>query len=102
MLTDAHYRIIDYVRLSVTDRCNLRCTYCMPENMHFVHRKELLTDNEIISLLQILAAAGISKVRITGGEPFLRPGLMTLLETIKGIPGIREIAITTNGVLTKA
>jgi molybdenum cofactor biosynthesis protein A len=102
MLTDAHHRIIDYVRLSVTDRCNLRCTYCMPENMHFVHRKELLTDNEIISLLQILAAAGISKVRITGGEPFLRPGLMTLLEKIKGIPGIREIAITTNGVLTKA
>ncbi|HEY9259955.1 GTP 3',8-cyclase MoaA, partial [Chitinophaga sp.] len=89
------------VRLSVTDRCNLRCTYCMPENMHFVHRAALLTDHEIISLLQILAAAGISKVRITGGEPFLRPGLMTLLEKIKTIPGIREMAITTNGVLTQ-
>lgn len=101
MLTDAHHRIIDYVRLSVTDRCNLRCTYCMPENMHFVHRAALLTDHEIISLLQILVAAGISKVRITGGEPFLRPGLMTLLENIKVIPGIKEIAITTNGVLTQ-
>lgn len=101
MLTDAHHRTIDYVRLSVTDRCNLRCTYCMPENMHFVHKAALLTDHEIISLLQILAAAGISKVRITGGEPFLRPGLMTLLEKIKVIPGIKEIAITTNGVLTQ-
>ena len=102
MLTDAHHRIIDYVRLSVTDRCNLRCTYCMPENMHFVHKKALLTDNEILFLLRTLAAAGISKVRITGGEPFLRPGLMTLLENIKAIPGIREIVITTNGVLTQA
>jgi cyclic pyranopterin phosphate synthase len=74
----------------------------MPEQMHFVHKKALLTDNEILFLLQTLAAAGISKVRITGGEPFLRPGLMTLLENIKAIPGIREIAITTNGVLTKA
>lgn len=101
MLTDAHHRTIDYVRLSVTDRCNLRCTYCMPENMRFVQRASLLTDQEIISLLQILAAAGISKVRITGGEPFLRPGLMALLEKIKSIPGIREIAITTNGVLTQ-
>lgn len=101
MLTDAHHRTIDYVRLSVTDRCNLRCTYCMPENMHFVHRKELLTDDEILLLLQLLATAGISKVRITGGEPFLRPGLMTLLEKINAIPGITEIAITTNGVLTQ-
>ncbi|MGF6845921.1 molybdenum cofactor biosynthesis protein A [Chitinophaga sp. W3I9] len=102
MLTDAHHRIIDYVRLSVTDRCNLRCTYCMPENMHFVQRKALLTDDEILRLLQTLATAGISKIRITGGEPFLRPGLMTLLEKIKAIPGISEIAITTNGVLTQA
>jgi cyclic pyranopterin phosphate synthase len=72
----------------------------MPENMHFVHRRELLTDEEILQLLQILAAAGVSKVRITGGEPFLRPGLMALLAAIKEIPGITDIAITTNGVLT--
>ncbi|HVI46932.1 MAG TPA: GTP 3',8-cyclase MoaA [Chitinophaga sp.] len=101
MLTDAHHRIVDYVRLSVTDRCNLRCTYCMPELMRFVPRKELLTDDEIFSLLQLLAEAGISKVRITGGEPFLRPGLMPLLERISGIQGITEIAVTTNGVLTQ-
>lgn len=101
MLTDAHHRIIDYVRLSVTDRCNLRCTYCMPEQMHFVKSSALLTDAEIITLLETLAAAGISKVRITGGEPFLRPGLITLLANIKAIPGIQQIAITTNGVLTR-
>jgi molybdenum cofactor biosynthesis protein A len=101
MLTDAHHRIIDYVRLSVTDRCNLRCTYCMPEDMHFVHKNELLTDDEILHLLQLLANAGISKVRITGGEPFLRKGLMTLLGKIKNTPGIREVTITTNGLLTQ-
>ncbi|CAL1521593.1 GTP 3',8-cyclase MoaA [Chitinophaga sp. MM2321] len=101
MFTDAHHRIVDYVRLSVTDRCNLRCTYCMPEDMRFVHKKELLTDNEIISLLETLAAGGITKVRITGGEPFLRPGLLSLLKKITGIPGIQEVAITTNGVLTQ-
>ncbi|WP_212001663.1 GTP 3',8-cyclase MoaA [Chitinophaga sp. HK235] len=101
MLTDAHHRIIDYVRLSVTDRCNLRCTYCMPENMRFVKSDALLTDSEIISLLQTLASAGISKVRITGGEPFMRPGLINLLSAIKAIPGITQLAITTNGVLTR-
>ncbi|NLU93717.1 GTP 3',8-cyclase MoaA [Chitinophaga sp. Ak27] len=101
MLTDAHHRTIDYVRLSVTDRCNLRCTYCMPEHMHFVNSKALLSDEEILLLLQTLAGAGISKVRITGGEPFLRPGLMLLLEKIASIRGIDEIAVTTNGVLTQ-
>lgn len=101
MLTDAHHRIIDYVRLSVTDRCNLRCTYCMPEQMRFVKSSALLTDAEIITLLETLAAAGISKVRITGGEPFLRPGLVPLLAKIKAIPGIQQIAVTTNGVLTR-
>lgn len=100
MLTDAHHRIIDYVRLSVTDRCNLRCTYCMPEHMRFVKSSALLTDAEIVTLLETLASAGISKVRITGGEPFLRPGLIPLLANIKAIAGIQQIAITTNGVLT--
>ncbi|MFY0252624.1 GTP 3',8-cyclase MoaA [Chitinophaga sp. 30R24] len=102
MLIDAHHRIINYVRISVTDRCNLRCTYCMPENMHFVPHQTLLTDGEILFLLQTLAAAGVSRVRITGGEPFLRPGLLPLLEKIKAIPGIEEIAITTNGLLTRS
>lgn len=100
MLTDAHNRIINYVRLAVTDRCNLRCSYCMPENMQFLQRRELLTYEEILALLQPLAAAGINKIRITGGEPFLRKDLMQLLEQLAGTEGIHEISITTNGVLT--
>lgn len=100
MLLDAHQRIINYVRLSVTDRCNLRCTYCMPANMHFLNKSKLLTDDEIIEILETLASVGISKVRITGGEPFLRPGLLKLLEKISYVDGINNIAITTNGVLT--
>lgn len=100
MLLDAQQRVINYVRLSVTDRCNLRCTYCMPANMRFAKKDTLLTDDEIITVLSTLAKAGVSKVRITGGEPFLRPGLLTLLERINHITGISDIAITTNGVLT--
>ncbi|RFS22614.1 GTP 3',8-cyclase MoaA [Chitinophaga silvatica] len=101
MLLDAHQRIINYVRLSVTDRCNLRCTYCMPANMRFLNKIKLLTDDEIIDILSTLASAGVSKVRITGGEPFLRPGLIKLLERISYVDGITNIAITTNGVLTR-
>jgi molybdenum cofactor biosynthesis protein A len=98
MLTDVHNRIINYVRLAVTDRCNLRCTYCMPENMQFLQRKELLTYDEIMAVMQPLAKAGVNKLRITGGEPFLRKDLMQLLTQLS--PIIPEIAITTNGVLT--
>jgi cyclic pyranopterin phosphate synthase len=99
MLTDAHNRIINYIRLAVTDRCNLRCTYCMPEQMQFLQRRELLTNEEILSLLKPLATAGIDKLRITGGEPFLRKDLMALLAELKTF--IPEISITTNGVLTQ-
>lgn len=99
MLTDAHNRIINYIRLAVTDRCNLRCTYCMPEQMQFLQRKELLTNGEILTLLQPLAAAGVDKLRITGGEPFLRKDLMPLLAALKEF--IPEISMTTNGVLTQ-
>jgi molybdenum cofactor biosynthesis protein A len=98
MLTDAHNRTINYVRLAVTDRCNLRCTYCMPENMQFLQRKELLTFEEIMAIMRPLAKAGINKLRITGGEPFLRKDLMQLLTRLSAI--IPEISITTNGVLT--
>ncbi|WP_143304526.1 GTP 3',8-cyclase MoaA [Chitinophaga vietnamensis] len=101
MFIDQHHRIVDYVRLSVTDRCNLRCTYCMPEHMRFEQKSALLSNTEIVRLMKLLAAAGISKVRITGGEPFLRPGLPLLLEQLCAIPGIEEMAITTNGVLTQ-
>ncbi|MFB6455489.1 GTP 3',8-cyclase MoaA [Chitinophaga sp. Hz27] len=101
MLVDAHGRVVNYVRLSVTDRCNLRCTYCMPANMKFEQASELLTDDEIVRLIKILSFDGITKIRITGGEPFLRPNLISLIDKLKSIDGIEEVAITTNGVLTK-
>ena len=97
---DNHGRQINYVRLAVTDRCNLRCFYCMPEEgIQYMPRKELLTYEEIIRLLTILAKLGINKVRITGGEPFLRKNMMEFLETIKAIPGIDTLNITTNGTI---
>jgi len=102
MLTDAHKRTINYVRLAVTDRCNLRCSYCMPEHMQFLQRKALLTYEEIIRVMQLLAAEGVSKVRITGGEPFLRKDLLHLLEQLVRLPGITQLSITTNGVLTRS
>ncbi|HEY1164459.1 MAG TPA: radical SAM protein, partial [Chitinophaga sp.] len=102
MLKDAHNRTINYVRLAVTDRCNLRCTYCMPEHMQFLQRRELLTYEEILHLMQLLAAEGVSKVRITGGEPFLRKDLLHLLEKLSATRGIEQISITTNGVLTRS
>lgn len=97
MLKDNHQRTINYVRLAVTDRCNLRCTYCMPENMQFLERAALLSYEEIVRLMGTLTAAGINKIRITGGEPFLRKDLMRLLEQLAPMA---SISITTNGVLT--
>ena len=101
MLYDNHNRPINYLRLAVTDRCNLRCSYCMPEHMQFLERRELLTYEEILALMRPLAAAGINKVRITGGEPFLRKDLLRLLEQLSAINNLNEITITTNGVLTQ-
>ncbi|MDB5261132.1 MAG: molybdenum cofactor biosynthesis protein [Adhaeribacter sp.] len=101
MIFDNHGRVLDYVRLAVTDRCNLRCFYCMPEEgIDYLPKKQLLTYEEMERMLQVLAGMGIRKVRITGGEPFLRKDLLSFLERIKAIPGIEEIHITTNGVLT--
>ncbi len=98
---DNHGRLINYVRLAVTDRCNLRCFYCMPEEgIKYVPRKELLTYEEMSRVLTLLAKLGINKVRITGGEPFLRKGMMEFLQTVKKIPGIETLNITTNGTLT--
>ncbi|MGX5819742.1 GTP 3',8-cyclase MoaA [Chitinophaga lutea] len=97
MLTDAHGRAISYVRLAVTDRCNLRCTYCMPEDQRFLERQSLLQYGEIIRLMKILAQAGITKVRITGGEPFMRKDMLQLLAQLSMYA---DVSITTNGVLT--
>ena len=100
-LYDNHNRPITYLRLAVTDRCNLRCFYCMPEEgIRYIHKKELLTFEEIERLITLMASLGISKVRLTGGEPFVRTDLMKLIRTIINIEGINDVHLTTNGVLT--
>lgn len=87
--------------MAVTDRCNLRCFYCMPEEgIRYLPKKDLLTNTEILRLVQILARFGITKVRLTGGEPFVRPDLMPLIRSLVEIPGIQDVHLTTNGVLT--
>lgn len=102
MLVDNHGRHIDYVRIAVTDKCNLRCFYCMPEQgIDFVKRKELLTYEELIRLVDLLSENGVTKVRITGGEPFLRKGIMSFFKELSAIDALTKIAITTNGTLTE-
>jgi len=100
MLLDNHGREINYMRLAVTDRCNLRCFYCMPEEgIQYLPKKELLTFEEMLRVTKIFADQGISKIRITGGEPFLRKDLMQFLENIAALDQIKDIHITTNGTL---
>ena len=101
MLFDNHNRPITYLRLAVTDRCNLRCFYCMPENgINYLPKQELLTYEEMERVVAVLAGMGVSKLRLTGGEPFVRAGLMSFIERLSQIPGLSEIHLTTNGVLT--
>lgn len=100
-LYDNHNRPLNYLRLSVTDRCNLRCFYCMPEEgIRYLPKKELLSFEEIERLVTLLAGMGITKVRLTGGEPFVRTDLMKLIRKISAVPGITCLHLTTNGVLT--
>ncbi len=99
-LYDNHGRRINYVRLAVTDRCNLRCFYCMPEEgIKYVAREDLLTYEEMERLLRLLRGMGITKVRITGGEPFVRRNMLEFLRTVCGM-GFEKVNITTNGTLT--
>ena len=100
-LFDNHGRPINYLRLAVTDRCNLRCFYCMPEEgIRYMPKKDLLTFEENTRLISIMASMGITKVRLTGGEPFVRNDLMKLIRNIVEIRGVRDLHLTTNGVLT--
>jgi cyclic pyranopterin phosphate synthase len=101
MLIDRHGRALNYLRLAVTDRCNLRCVYCMPEEgIRYLPKKEVPTYEELLHVTRILTELGVYKVRITGGEPFVRTDLMRFLEKMAALPGIREWHMTTNGVLT--
>lgn len=103
VLSDNHGRPINYVRLAVTDRCNLRCFYCMPEEgIKYVPQKELMTYEEMERMVQLLATMGIEKVRITGGEPFVRKEMLSFIHRLSQIEGLRQIHLTTNGTLTAA
>jgi len=100
MLVDRFGRTHDNLRISVTDRCNIRCFYCMPETeVRFVERREILDFEEIERFARVAAGLGIRKLRVTGGEPLLRRDLPVLIGRLAGIPGIEDLALTTNGVL---
>ena len=100
MLTDNHNRVINYLRLSVTDNCNMRCQYCMPEEgVVFSTSKELLSWDDMFLLATTFIELGIKKIRITGGEPFVRKGLMDFLHRLATVDGLEEISITTNATL---
>jgi cyclic pyranopterin phosphate synthase len=93
-------RKIDYMRISVTDRCNLRCVYCMPkEGIKCIGHDEILTYDEILRIVKAGASLGIEKIKVTGGEPLVRKGIVTLVRMIKQTPGIKTVTLTTNGVL---
>ena len=99
-LIDTFGRVHDNLRISVTDRCNIRCFYCMPaEDVEFVERSELLTFEEIERFVRVVVRLGVRKIRLTGGEPLVRRGLPRLIEKITSIPQIRDLALTTNGLL---
>jgi cyclic pyranopterin phosphate synthase len=98
-LVDSFGRPHNNLRVSVTDRCNLRCTYCMPEDVVFRDRSELLTFEEIAHVVRLAATLGVDKVRLTGGEPLMRKELPRLVAMIAPIPGIRDVGLTTNGIL---
>jgi cyclic pyranopterin phosphate synthase len=98
-LLDSYGRPHDNLRISVTDRCNIRCVYCMPEQVTFLPRAELLAFEEIERFVRIATALGINKVRLTGGEPLVRRELPRLVEKLASIPGLRDIGLTTNGIL---
>ncbi|HBM07019.1 GTP 3',8-cyclase MoaA [Pseudomonas sp. Choline-3u-10] len=96
-LRDAHNRQIDYLRMSVTDRCDFRCVYCMAEDMTFLPRQQVLGLEELERIARIFVGLGVKKIRLTGGEPLVRQGIVGLSERIAALPGLRELVMTTNG-----
>ncbi len=101
MLKDNHGRTVNYLRLAVTDKCNLRCYYCMPEQgLNWLARKELMTYEEMLHICSLLVHMGVEKIRITGGEPFVRKDIMQFLTALSKLKGLQQLTLTTNGVLT--
>ncbi len=101
MVVDRFNREINYLRISLTDLCNLRCVYCMPEDMTFHPGEEILQDDEIQRLVSVFARMGFGKFRLTGGEPTLRENIVEIVRRMAETPGVRELAMTTNGVTLK-
>jgi len=98
-LVDPFGREINYLRLSVTDRCNLRCTYCMAEEMTFLPKEQILTLEEMITIATAFTELGVRKIRLTGGEPLARNGAVELVENLGKLAGLKELVMTTNGLL---
>ena len=100
MLTDPFGRNITYLRISLTDHCNMRCVYCMPaDGLHWMDSTALLSDDQIIHVVEKAVGLGIRKIRLTGGEPLVRPGILALVRRIAAIPDIEDLSLTTNGLL---
>jgi len=97
-MLDSYGRHLHYLRVSLTDACNLRCVYCMPEDITFRPAASLLQDDEILTLVRVAASLGVDKIRLTGGEPTVRRGVVNLVRAIRTIPEIKLLAMTTNGV----
>lgn len=98
-LTDQFGRSIEYLRISVTDRCNFRCTYCMPlEGLPWLPKADILSYEEIVAIVEQLAPLGLRRIRLTGGEPTIRPDLVSLVRQLRAVPLVEDIALSTNGV----
>ena len=101
-LIDKYNRYLNYLRISITDRCNLRCLYCMPrDGLAKLRHEDILTYEEILRLATIAVNLGVNKIRLTGGEPLIRKGLFQLLPTLANLPGLKDISMTTNGIYLK-
>jgi cyclic pyranopterin phosphate synthase len=98
-MRDQFEREIDYMRLSITDRCNLRCSYCMPEGVPYLPHAEILTYEELLCVAAAAVRLGITKFKVTGGEPLVRKGCVEFLRRLKALPGVHSVTLTTNGVL---
>lgn len=99
---DRYNRHINYLRISVTDRCNLRCRYCMPEEgVQLISHKDMMTFEEITGVVKVAVGMGIDKIRLTGGEPLVRKGIADLVAMIASVDGVRDLAMTTNGIFLK-
>jgi cyclic pyranopterin phosphate synthase len=97
MLVDRFQRRVEYLRLSVTDRCDFRCVYCMGENMQFLPRRDILSLEELYEVARVFTGLGVHKIRLTGGEPLVRRGILGLVRRLGQLPELRELALTTNG-----